>query len=52
MAEDLELRVPVKGLADCQMEKGETPLRMRQRREVARGKQRKTLEEVWREAQL
>lgn len=52
MAEDLEARVPMKGLMDCQIDKGEVPLRVRQKREHARGKQRKTLGEVWREAQL
>ncbi len=52
MAEDLEARVPVKGLMDCQIDKGEVPLRVRQKRENARGKQRKTLGEVWREAKL
>ena len=49
MAQDLEARVPVKGLADCQMDKGETPLRMR--RQDATGEQRKTLGEVWKVAQ-
>lgn len=47
MGEDLEARVPAKGLMDCQMDKGETPLRMRLRRE----ERRKTLGELWREAQ-
>lgn len=47
MAEDLEARVPVKGLLDCHMDKGERPLRMRLRK----GERRKTLGELWREAQ-
>lgn len=32
MAEDLESRVPLKGLADCKLGKEEVPLRIRQRR--------------------
>ena len=51
MVEDLERRVPLRGMADTQLSKGETPLRMRVRRqeeERAKGG-RQSLRELWEE---
>ena len=51
MADDLKMRVPVLGMADCQLHKGEAPLRKRikMRENIANG--RKTLKELWEEGQ-
>ena len=52
MAEDLEERVPVKGMMDCQMKKEEVPLRVRLKRqddEEKSNNDRKTLMELWEE---
>lgn len=51
MAEDLKGRVPVLGMADCQLHKGETPLRMRNKRRENLANGRKTLQELWEEGQ-
>ena len=50
MAEDLEPRVPVKGMIDCQLTKGEAPLRLRLKRKENQEKERitrKSLKELW-----
>ena len=54
MAEDLEARVPVKGMMDCQIKKEEIPLRARlKRKEEEEGKEkRKTLMELWQEGEM
>ncbi|KAL9103244.1 MAG: hypothetical protein Q9163_001695 [Psora crenata] len=47
MFSDLEKRVPVVGMADCQVEKAEVPLRLRKRRME---RERKEKRGVWRES--
>ena len=50
MAEDLEPRVPVKGMIDCQLTKGEAPLRLRLKRRENQEKDgiaKKSLRELW-----
>ncbi|KAL6713965.1 hypothetical protein ACLMJK_008459 [Lecanora helva] len=52
MAEDLEARVPVKGMVDCQLGKGELPYKLR-RKKIESGENgesaRKPLRELWEE---
>ena len=52
MAEDLEARVPVKGMMDCQISKGEAPLRVRMKKNKDEDKEDKgnrTLRSLWEE---
>ena len=52
MGEDLEGRVPVAGMADCQLGKPEVPLRVRLKRRQEDGKRRWThLGSLWREGE-
>lgn len=46
MGQDLEGRVPVEGMADCRLDKGEVPLRLRNRRAEENKRDRKG---PWRE---
>ncbi len=62
MADDLQGRVPVDGFRDCQLGRGETPLRVRLRRreredggnEALEGgaRRRKRLGELWEEGRI
>lgn len=49
MAEDLERRVPVVGMVDCSIKKGEAPLRIRIKRQEKERLERRTLRELWEE---
>lgn len=49
MGEDLERRVPVAGLADCQWKKGEAPLRIRKIWEDEANRESVVLMDLWRE---
>lgn len=52
MGEDLEGRVPVAGMADCQLGKAEVPLRVRLKRRQEDGKKPSiSLGSLWREGE-
>ncbi len=48
MVQDLAARVPVRGMEDCQLDKGEVPLRVRVKR-GGEAKGRETLRDLWNE---
>lgn len=47
MAADLRGRVPLEGLADCRLSKGDVPLRQRLLRKERGARPRQTLREIW-----
>ncbi|KAI4090511.1 MAG: hypothetical protein L6R37_007869 [Teloschistes peruensis] len=47
MAADLRGRVPLEGLADCRLSKGDVPLRQRLLRKERAARPRQTLREIW-----
>ncbi|MCJ1454132.1 hypothetical protein MMC28_004482 [Mycoblastus sanguinarius] len=49
MGQDLEGRIPVEGMADCQLGRGVTPLRMRMKRREGDARRVMSLGEMWRE---
>ena len=53
MADDLQRRVPVIGMADCQIGKGEVPLRIRLKRQEEEEKENRwvSLKSLWEEGE-
>lgn len=47
MAEDLQGRVPLEGMADCQLQKPEVALWVKDMKKYKLGKKRSTLRQMW-----